>query len=109
MKLQLSTRIVSIIGIIILTLYFPPGGAHLGEVYGMDPGSSIDAIDLEIETSIELESTSSVEFVRNFSLSEKREVYLLHIDVEASENTVDDVVINANINNIILKRGVEHV
>ena len=100
MKLQLSTRIVSIIGIIILTLYFPPGGARMGEVYGMDPGSSIDGIDLEIESLIDLGSTSSIEFIRDFSLSEKREVYLLHIDVEASENTVDDVIVNANINNV---------
>ena len=100
MKLQLSTRIVSIIGIIILTLYFPPGAVGIREVYGMDSGSSIDTIDLEIGTLIDLSSTSSIQFTRNFSVTEKQEIYLINIDVQSSENTVKDVTINANINNV---------
>jgi hypothetical protein len=67
----------------------------------MDPGSSIDAIDLEIESLMDLESHSSIGFTRNFSIGQKREVYLLHIDVQASENTVKEVMINAEINTVM--------
>lgn len=100
MKLQLSTRIISIIGIIILTLYYPPGVTRIGEVYGIDPGSSIDTVDLEIESLIDLGSTSSIEFTRSFSINQKQEIYLIHLDVQSSENTVKDVTIEANINGI---------
>jgi hypothetical protein len=67
----------------------------------MDPRSSIDVIDLEIESLIDLGSTSSVEFTRNFSITQKQDIYLLHIDVQASENNVKDVTINVDINNIV--------
>jgi hypothetical protein len=100
MKLQLSTRIISIIGIIFLTLYFPPGTIGIREVYGMDPGSSIDTVDLAIESSVDLEPNSRIEFTRNFSITQKQDIYLIHIDVQSSENTVKNVVVNANINNI---------
>ena len=100
MKLQLSTRIISIIGIIFLTLYFTPGTIGIREVYGMDPESSIDTVDLAIESSVNLEPNSRIEFTRNFSITQKQDIYLIHIDVQSSENTVKNVVVNANINNI---------
>ncbi len=84
-----------------MTLYLPPGNGVSSEVYGMDPGSSIDVIDLEIESLMDLESSSSIEFTRNFSIAQKQEVYLLHIDVQASENTVKEVMINAEINTVV--------
>jgi hypothetical protein len=101
MKLQLSIRLISIIGIFFLTLSMPPGNANINEVYGLDPGSSIDVIDLGIESVIDLESSSSFEFTREFSIGQKQEVYLLHIDVQASENTVDEVTISAEINSMV--------
>jgi hypothetical protein len=90
-----------------LTFYLPPGNANIGEVYGMNPGSSIGVIDLEIESLMDLESSSSMAFSRNFSITQKQEVYLLHIDVQASENTVKDVMINAEINNILTEAHFE--
>jgi hypothetical protein len=50
---------------------------------------------------MDLGSTTTVQFTRNFSIPQKQEVYLLHIDVQASENNVKEVMLSAEINNIV--------
>lgn len=60
-----------------------------------------EKVDLNISDTFSLANTSSVEFSRTFSLSQKREVYLIHIECQSTEDTINSVSINATLNGIV--------
>jgi hypothetical protein len=59
-----------------------------------------EKVNLNIISTFSLDNTSTVEFSRNFSLSQKREISLLHIGCQAAEDTVKSVFVNMTLNGI---------
>jgi hypothetical protein len=59
-----------------------------------------EEIDLNINTTFVLDNISSVEFDRVFSVSQKQDISLLHINCESTKNEVNDVLINITLNGV---------
>lgn len=74
----------------------------LGPIYtgGGITTTDSETVDLNIYQMFSLENESSVVFDREFSLSEKQDISLIHIKCRSSENTVKRVAVNVTLNGI---------
>jgi hypothetical protein len=59
-----------------------------------------EQINLNINSTFDLTNTNSVEFDRNFALSQKQVIFLLHIKCQSTENIVKNVQVNVSLNSI---------
>ncbi len=77
------------------TLFIP------SPVKGNESNSQGEIINLGIQSTIFLSNESLKEFSRSFTLSQKCEIYLIHIKCQSTEQTVKKVEVNATINGIL--------
>ncbi len=62
-----------------------------------------EKINLEIEDTFDLGNETFKEYSRTFELSQKQDIYLLHIKCQSTENTIKKVIVHVNINEITTK------
>ncbi len=90
-----------IIGIVLAFFYHL---SVLPPVQGTEAAIDTETIDLGIETTFSLSNMSYIEFERSFTLSQKREIYLIEVKCQSSENCIEKVIINATLNGVITKK-----
>ncbi|MHA2330162.1 MAG: hypothetical protein ACXACR_16715, partial [Candidatus Hodarchaeales archaeon] len=87
-----------VIGSILLVISLVLGMVGPIGMGGAMPPITNEKVNLNIITTFSLDNTSTVEFSRDFSLSQKREISLLHIECQATEDTVNSVFVNMTLN-----------
>jgi hypothetical protein len=98
--LHFINHLGAFIGPIFLVLFLISGiVSPIGMGKAIAPNAN-EKINLNITSTFSLDNTSTVEFIRDFSLSQKREVSLRHIKCQATEDTVKNVLVNVTINGI---------
>jgi hypothetical protein len=90
----------AVIGLIlvVITMAMGPIGSRM-PVTAVDSVNS-EKINLGINTEFSLENTTSIEFNKTFSLSEKRAVSLIHISCSSTEDMVESVTVNVTLNGV---------
>lgn len=90
----------AVVGLIITAVVL--GAGVVGPVHtgGGIITTDSETVDLKIYKVFSLENISSVEFDRDFSLSEKQEMSLLHIGCRSSENIIKKVTVNVTLNGV---------
>jgi hypothetical protein len=95
-----TNRLGATIGSIFLVITLIFGIIGLINVSAFPNAITSEQVNLNINSTFDLTNTNSIEFDRNFALSRKQDIFLLHIKCQSTENIVKNVKVSAILNGI---------